>query len=91
MGKTRTVPEDKKKYECPVEGCDCGEGGKRKKCANPAALKNHVRFKHPEQFASLYPASEGEKDTSFRKTKGGSKGGSSGEEKGSDWGGWIPY
>ena len=92
----KKIPEDKKKFECPVEGCDCGEGGKRKMCANPSAVKNHVRFKHPEKFAALYPETkEGgdpEEGKSFRKGEGsGSGSGSGGEKEGGDWGGWVPF
>ena len=94
-GKRRIISEEDKKFECQVEGCT-------KKCATPASRKNHVRFKHPEEFMRLYPPEgkttpkEGDKDKSFRKGKRGSEGkqdksGSGNPEgEGDTFNGWVP-
>ena len=82
MEKHKTIPEDQKKYKCEVEGCD-------KRCANPAALKNHVRFKHPVEFIKLYP--EGGGDSTFRgEGSGKGKGEEGGSEEDKD-DGWVPW
>ena len=98
--KKRKIAEENKKFVCPVEGCNSGEGGTAKRCANPAALKNHVRFKHPEKFAALYPTTPkegGAEGKSFRKKRRGSEGkkdkngsGNAEGEGDASWGGWVP-
>ena len=94
-GKKRTVSEEDKKFECQVDGCT-------KKCATSASRKNHVRFKHPEEFMRLYypegktTPKEGDKDKSFRKGDSGREGegkqdkSGSGNPEGDVFNGWVP-
>lgn len=61
MGK---IPEEKKRYTCPVEGCG-------KKISNKQALKMHMQHKHPKEFKEEYGESIGE-SKSFRAKERGS-------------------
>ena len=90
--KRRIIPDEEKKYTCDI----CG-----KKISNPWAMRNHFRFKHPEEFVTRYPATPKEgggagKGNSFRRgegeREGENRGGSDSREgeKDDSFGGWVP-